>query len=296
MINSVIIALSFLIFIALAIVVYLTGLNQKLKGSLAEKSRALYIQNKIMDDNVRIAGKILKTVLPSKEIMTNILPHHFLIDICRDKISGDFCIVRKHNGKVLIAVADCTGHDVKGALLTLQGISVLDEILLDYPTAATDEILNHLRRRMTSSIITDINEDNDNNIDISLCIIDYKTHDLQFSGARSSAYLLQDNELKELSGDKMPVIIFSLFDDSYRKQDIKLKKGDVLYMCTDGYHDQFGGPNKKKFGKKRLKELLLNIHQKPMDEQEKVLLNVFTSWKMNHKTVDDAIVLGVKME
>lgn len=279
--------------VVISFLLFLSG--RKIKSGFNEKLRLLSIQEKNNNDNIRIASKITNAIIPTHDVVKKILSDYFIVDIPRDTVSGDFYFIKKQNEKSVIVVADCTGHDISGAFLRLLGIVMLNEIIQAYPNASASEIIDKLRPRLTSFLLTDLNEDNSYNIDLSVCIIDHQKNELQYSGARNSVFLIRDNEITEISGDKMPLVVFSFYSQPFQCQDLKLKKNDMLYMFTDGFHDQFGGPNKKKFGKKHFKELLLDIHQKPLDVQSKELENAFNNWKADFKKVDDVLILGIKI-
>ena len=194
---------------------------------------------------------------------------------------------------MFFAVADCTGHGVPGAMVSVVCSSVLSKAVIEEKIYLTDKILNRAK-----ALIIERFERSDQNIsdgmDISLCCLNTDTLELNWSGANNPLYIYREKELIEFKPDKQPVGK-SLKHAPFTMHTIQLKKGDALYLFTDGFADQFGGPKGKKLKYKPFKELLLSIQDLPMEEQKTKLENFFNEWKGNLEQVDDVCIFGVKV-
>ena len=281
-----------------------------------------------LTSSIRYAQQIQDAALPTHEQLKEILNDYFILYKPRDIVSGDFYWATQittmgHAPLLIVAVADCTGHGVPGAFMSMLGISILKEIVRKEEITNAADVLNHLRE----NIITALKQKNaiysDNKVkdgmDISLCVLDTETLKLQFSGANNPLYIVSgsqsavcsmqsavDNEMHELptatsscqlfelKGDKMPIAVY-LHMEPFTLQEIQLQKGDLLYLFSDGFADQFGGPDNKKFRYKALKELLVNSSNKSFKKQKEILESTFENWKGNNMQVDDITVLGIKI-
>ncbi|MBI5008492.1 MAG: SpoIIE family protein phosphatase, partial [Bacteroidia bacterium] len=197
-----------------------------------------------------------------------------------DIVSGDFYWFRKTNNSFYIAAADCTGHGVPGAFMSVLGLSYLKELFNNNADIKANEVLTKLR----DHIIKTLNQKNNSKstrdgMEMALFILDLEKNILQFSGARRPLYLIRDNQLNELAGDKMPLGINDEGKNLFTNKDIEFRKNDIVYLFSDGYVDQLGGPDRKTFKTKKLKELLLNNCHLPMNEQKKVLETSLEEWK-----------------
>ncbi len=271
--------------------------KKKANIELIEKNKLISFQKQQITDSIRYASRIQKAVLPPREIITQILPRHFILNKPRDIVSGDYYWTTQRGKESIIAVADCTGHGVPGAFMSMLGISYLNEIVNKKTKASTHEILDQLRGHVMSSLHqTGKDDETKDGMDIALCIINLEKMELQFSGAHNPLFLIRGNELTEIKADKMPIGISIRYNQPFRRNDISLKSGDMLYIFTDGYYDQFGGVSKKKFGIRRFKELLLDIHHKEMEEQQQILESTFAAWKDNYGQLDDVLIMGLHIE
>lgn len=193
-------------------------------------------------------------------------------------------------------VADCTGHGVPGAFMSMLGIAFLNEIVSKHKKLSTDFILNELRKQIIKSLHQTGEEGGtQDGIDVSLYIIDTKTLKLEFSGANNPLLIFRDDEMFELKADKMPIGIHTSADKSFSRQQFQLDKGDMLYAYSDGYPDQFGGPRGKKFMIKRFKNLLYQVHKRTVKEQKKILEKTLDDWMAETNQIDDIIVMGVRI-
>jgi serine phosphatase RsbU (regulator of sigma subunit) len=264
---------------------------------LAEMQRdQIAYQKKHITDSIHYAKRIQTALLPSIELFSDKIDH-FVLYKPRDIVSGDFYWVNEIDGKQIIITADCTGHGVPGAFMSMLGISLLNEIVNNKKIHKPNEILNTLRKDIIDSLKQSEGELIEgavkDGMDMTACTVYYENDVLEFSGANNPLYIISGEELIQIKGDKMPVAIHALMDP-FSLQEYKLKKGDCFYTFSDGFVDQFGGPNQKKFLSKNFRELLLNIKDMPMVEQGNKLDAAFEKWRADVEQVDDVTVIGVK--
>jgi tetratricopeptide (TPR) repeat protein len=270
--------------------------KKKANIELIEKNKLISHQKQQITDSIRYASRIQKAVLPPEEFITRILPQHFILNKPRDIVSGDYYWTTQRRKESIIAVADCTGHGVPGAFMSMLGIAFLNEIVNKSDTAKSHEILEQLRTNVMNSLHQTGREDEaKDGMDIALIIVDLESNMLQFSGAHNPLYLVRNKKLQEVKADKMPIGISARYNKPFRNHKIQLHKDDMLYIFSDGYMDQFGGEIRKKFGFRRFRELLLEIHLKPVDEQREILDNTFITWKGNYDQIDDIMVMGIRI-
>ncbi|MFC2096509.1 tetratricopeptide repeat protein [Bacteroidota bacterium] len=258
----------------------------------------IFQQNKEITDSIAYASRIQTALLPPQELIDSLIPESFTLFKPRDIVSGDFYWLGKKGSKIFSITADCTGHGVPGAFMSMLGISFLNEIINvnEEEKLKANLILNEMRALVISSLrqTGNIGESRDG-MDLTLCIIDKEKMELDFAGAYNPLYLIRNNELLETKPDKMPIGIHIKKSDDFTNHIIKLQKGDLLYTFSDGYVDQFGGKDNSKFRKKNFKELLLEIHKKSMQEQKEILDKTLTNWMEGYEQVDDILVSSIKI-
>jgi len=253
-------------------------------------------KNKSITDSIEYASRIQTAVLPSEEYAKEILPEHFILFRPRDIVSGDFYWMTKKDNLVVVIAADCTGHGVPGAFMSMLGVSFLNEIVNRHEATSANVILNNLRSDIKKTLGQEGKEgEAKDGMDIALCIIDLENMDMQYSGAYNPLYLFRNNELIEVKADRMPIGIYVKEKDSFTNNEIKLKKGDVFYIFSDGFQDQFGGEKGMKYKTKNYKRLLLDIHHKPMAEQHEILDTTIDEWRGEWEQVDDIIIMGIRV-
>jgi serine phosphatase RsbU (regulator of sigma subunit)/tetratricopeptide (TPR) repeat protein len=273
------------------------NLKKKANIELAQKNMLITEQKKEITDSIEYASRIQNAMLPPGDYLDSLLPERFIIFKPRDIVSGDFYYITEKNGKVICVAADCTGHGVPGALMSMLGISFLNEIISKHRDLPhSNEILEELRAHVIKSLHQTgrIGESQDG-MDLSLYIVDMKTRKMEFSGANNSLWLIRDGELIERRADKMPIGIYSWVDDSFTRHEVDLQKGDMVYSFSDGYADQIGGPSQKKFMSKNFKKMLLRIHTKSMQEQQRIMVETLEEWMKDTSQVDDILVVGVRV-
>lgn len=253
-------------------------------------------KNEEITADLRYSQKIQEAILPSNSFIDEILQQYFIVNIPKNIVSGDFYWVEKNGNKVIIAVADCTGHGVSGALMHMMGIMFLNEIVKSKATKEPGEIMDELRKYVMSSLhqTGEFGEAQDG-MDMTIVSIDFQTYELKFAGANNPLYIINNKGFTEIKGDRMPVGININCEKPFKTHTVKLEKNDELYMFTDGYADQFGGPRSKKFRYKYFKELLISISGSSMQQQKEIIEQTFYKWKGNNEQVDDVLLMGIKI-
>ena len=260
----------------------------------AENQRDLIAyQKQHIEDSIHYALRIQTALLPSLELFSDEIDH-FVLYKPRDIVSGDFYWVTKLGDKQMVIAADCTGHGVPGAFMSMLGISFLNEIILNKGITQPDLVLNALRDEiMTALKQMEASSDVKDGMDMSACLIDFSNGKMQFAAAQNPLYHFSNKELVEIKADKMPVAIHERMDP-FKNHEIQLAKGDTVYIFSDGFVDQFGGPKQKKFLSKNFKVVLSEMQDMPMIEQGKKLDVIFEEWRKEVEQVDDVTVIGVR--
>ncbi len=265
----------------------------------AEIERQRYeieLKNKNITDSIQYASRIQNAVLPPDEYMNATLPQHFIFFKPRDIVSGDYYWMTHKDGETVLAVADCTGHGVPGAFMSMLGIAFLNEIVNRAEKLVASNILNGLRDHVKKSLRqTGKQDEAKDGMDIALCVFNNDKKQLQYAGAYNPLYIIRNGELIQLKADRMPIGIYHKEKESFTNHVVELQSSDVIYLFSDGYNDQFGGKEGKKFMIKQFQSLIIEIHQKPLDEQKQILNNTFDNWKGNLEQVDDILVIGFKI-
>jgi DNA-binding response OmpR family regulator len=263
------------------------------EGKLREVNESLSKVLKDITDSINYAKSIQRALLPKNNEIKSLFPESFILFKPRDIVSGDFYWLAHRDKKTYFALADCTGHGVPGGFMSMLGIAYLDEIIGNNPAIRADELLNTLRHNVIVSLhhSEEMSQSKDG-MDISLIIVDWDKNEIEYSGAYSSLYLIRNKQLNEYKGDKMPIGLH-IRKQPFKMQIIPFLKGDSFYLFTDGYVDQFGGPNNKKFKHMPLKNLLLNIAHMAMSEQYEILDNKIEEWKGDSNQVDDITMAGI---
>jgi len=253
-------------------------------------------QREIMD-SIRYAQRIQNAIMPDINSMLEIHPDHFLFFRPRDIVSGDFYWATKKDNLSVVVVADCTGHGVPGAFMSMLGISILNEIVLKQDVKTASEILEKLRNNLKLTLQqTGAAGEQRDGMDISLCIVDYENRQMQYAGAYNPLYLVRAGELIEYKADKMPAgIHVAGKEHNFTNHEIQLQTEDMLYIFSDGYIDQFGGEDDSKFKSKPFKNLLMQISPLPTQRQKEILVETHDQWKGENHQVDDVLVAGIRI-
>lgn len=289
--------------------IYQNRIKQKANSQLSEayttiqrshaelKNANLIIQEKNDDitSSIEYASKIQEALLPTRE-NADLFRDSFFILRPKDIVSGDFLWYTKVEDSVIFAAADCTGHGVPGAFMSMIGNSFLQQIITESKIYQPALILDELRAR----VIDALNQKNGvdarkDGMDMALCNLNLKTGELQFSGANNPLYYVKEGQMIEIKGDKQPVGYMPERDEPFTNHTIQLSKGDALYVFSDGYADQFGGPKGKKFKYRQMRDLLFNNYQLEMSQQKQIMLKAFDDWKGDLEQIDDVCMIGVRI-
>jgi serine phosphatase RsbU (regulator of sigma subunit)/Tfp pilus assembly protein PilF len=252
-------------------------------------------KNKDITASINYAKRIQNALLREEEHVTKHLPEHFILFLPKDIVSGDFYWGAEKNEYWYFTAADCTGHGVPGAIMSMLGVSFLNDIVLSEQTLTPAEILNQLRDRIITELRqADATVGNKDGMDISLCRLNLKTLELQWAGANNALTVIRKGVLEEIKADKQPIGYHTEMKP-FTNHQIQLQKGDCIYVYSDGYADQFGGPKGKKLKYKQLKELIIEYHQLSSTEQKQIFKNRFMEWKGTIEQVDDVCLFGVRV-
>ncbi len=258
----------------------------------AQRDQIAY-QKKHITDSIIYAGRIQAALIPPLELFSDRL-EHFVLFKPLDIVSGDFYWVSSNGNRQVIISADCTGHGVPGAFMSMLGVTLLNEIVTHRKILMPDEILNSLRQEVIRSLNQDLAEDTiRDGMDIAVCLVDFDDDILWYSGANCPLYLVRRGELIHYRAERMPVAIH------YRMQPftlhrIELRKGDTFYIFSDGFADQYGGPGHRKYMSVQLKQALVEMEGLPMLTQGERLNSIFEAWRGDNPQVDDVTIIGVR--
>lgn len=294
-----------IISVFLILILRLFRQKQKANKALEQKNEEIssqrdhiFQQNKEITSSIEYACRIQTALLPPQELIDKLIPESFILFKPRDIVSGDYYWLSQKGNKIISVTADCTGHGVPGAFMSMLGISFLNEIIniTDEKNIKSNLVLDEMRALIISSLRQKgtIGESRDG-MDMTLCIIDKEKMELDYAGAYNPLYIIRNNEILETKADKMPIGIHVKKTANFTSNIIKLQKEDVLYTFSDGYVDQFGGKDNSKFRKKNFKELLLKIHKESMIKQKEILDQTLIEWMEGYEQIDDILVSGIKI-
>lgn len=279
------------------IVVERTAEVVRQKDEILIKNKEIEHKNKDITDSIRYAQRIQEALLPTEQSFCIPSVEFFIYFRPKDIVSGDFYFLRRIESSHLLvaAAADCTGHGVPGAFMSMLGMSFLNEIIIRPDVTHSDQVLNHLRESIIESLNQSGREgETKDGMDISLIAYEYNEHKLEFSGANNPLYLIRNNELIEYKGDKMPIGLHDKADVPFSREIIDVQKDDIIYLFSDGFADQFGGDKGRKYMYKKFKEFLLLIHGNPLKEQRNLIEKEISGWRGEIEQIDDHIVMGIK--
>jgi len=245
--------------------------------------------------SLRYAGVIQHSLLPLPALMDILLSDYFVTYIPKDIVSGDFYYVYRGRGFFCVAAGDCTGHGVPGALLSILGLSFLNEILQCQTAPRANRVLNQMREKMMNALhqTGKLTEARDS-IDMALCIFTYNTYELQFSGADRPLFIVREGELREIKPDKMSIGLAPLREEPFSNKIISFSEDDMFYLFSDGFPDQFGGSNDKKFRYSQFRGLITRVAAMGAAEQKQIIDDEFAEWKGDAQQIDDVMVFGFK--
>ncbi|RLD85847.1 MAG: serine/threonine protein phosphatase, partial [Bacteroidetes bacterium] len=270
---------------------------EKQKDKALSQRDEISQQKKEMTDSIMYASRIQKAILPLKANILTSLPQHFVLDLPRDIVSGDYYWFHQRGNKAVIVAADCTGHGVPGAFMSMLGSAFLGEIVSkDEELLPANEILDQLRYHIINSLHqTGGENETRDGMDIAICIIDFDKSNIEYSGAFNSLYLIRNGELIEYKADRMPIGISFNQDKPFTSHFIDFQKKDSFYIFSDGFIDQFGGKEGKKFKSRQFKNLILSMQNHPMELQELLMHDKLLQWRGEIEQIDDILVIGFKL-
>ncbi|MBN2890267.1 MAG: SpoIIE family protein phosphatase [Bacteroidales bacterium] len=279
--------------------------NEELKSQSEEINRQNEIvkeqRDKIQDSHeyitqsINYARRIQKAILPASEILARNFEENFILSMPKDIVSGDFYWFKEFKNRLYLTVADCTGHGVPGAFLSMMGTAYLNEIVSYKDDITAAEVLDSLRTNVIYSLQERPDNDIRDGMDMSFVIIDKEKGKLQFAGAYNSLFLYREDLLIELKADKMPIGYSRKNDQKFTNHEITYKKNDILYLFSDGFADQFGGAYARKFLIGNFRKLLTATADAPLTIQKELLQEAFNDWKGDNFQVDDITIIGVKI-
>ena len=279
-----------------SLVLNLKQANEELEEKVEQRTAQLAKKNKNIMDSINYAKRIQDSMLPPLSQIKSELNDSFVFFKPRDIVSGDFYWFAKKNGKIIIAAVDCTGHGVPGAFMSMIGNDILNNLVIERGITDAAEILHYLNLGIKGALKQDKTQNRDG-MDLALCVIEAEKQYVEFAGAKNPLIYIQNGEAKKIKGSLYSIGggregVKSIFE----KHAINLEKGTVCYIFSDGYQDQFGGEENRKFMTKRFRNLLLEIHQKDMSEQKQILEDTMKDWMgEKYAQIDDILVIGFRL-
>jgi serine phosphatase RsbU (regulator of sigma subunit) len=263
--------------------------------TILEQKEKIELKNKDIMDSINYALRIQQAILPDEKKWEKLLPDSFKIYLPKDVLAGDFYWLEENKDYIYVAAADCTGHGVPGAMVSVVCSSALTKAVLEDKLTNTNEILDRVREIVIEKMSSNEGQLRDG-MDICLVRINKNNRkEIQYSGANRPLYIIKANgELEELSPDKQP-IGWMEETSPFKAENKILDQGDMLYLTTDGFADQFGGPKQKKLKTKGMLELFINVHSLPLNEQKEKIHTYYSDWKGSGDQTDDVCVIGIKV-
>lgn len=269
---------------------------ESINTQLEEKNGIIEIANKNITDSINYAKKIQEAILPKPTKIDELAENVSILFIPKDVVSGDFYWFERVEHQLIIAAADCTGHGVPGAFMSMLGINNLNQIVLENKITSPDKILFELNNSIKKTLKQDdFDSESKDGMDISLVCFDNKTNKISFSGAFRPLIYVRDNKLTEIKASRQPIGGNAPLNFNYELTTLEFKKGDAFYLFSDGYPDQFGGEKNKKLMNKKLKDIFLSIHNETPAKQKDMLTDTFFKWKGNYEQIDDILVICIKI-
>ncbi|MGZ4117904.1 MAG: SpoIIE family protein phosphatase, partial [Bacteroidia bacterium] len=264
---------------------------------LAVKNSELAEKNKDITDSIRYAKRIQEAILPPEKVIRKYLADAFVFSKPKDIVSGDFYWIDKKGDTILFAAVDCTGHGVPGAFMSIVGYNILNQAINESTSIAPASLLDKLNKGV-SETLNQTSEDTKlrDGMDVALCTVNFKTMELQYAGAYNPLLIVRNKEIIELKADSIAIGSYTETQKQpYTNHTIQLQKGDTIYVFSDGYADQFGGPDGKKFKINQLKTMLINLSGAPMHQQKMTLEKSIEEWRGVLQQVDDMLIIGVRV-
>ncbi len=275
--------------------------NELLEKQVKERTAEITLQKEIIEsknkeilDSIHYAKRLQAAILPPERVMKELFPQSFTLFLPKDIVAGDFYWVESNDQYIYLVVADCTGHGVSGALMSMLGVSLLSQTVNEKKVTEPGEILNALNLAVINALKQQENETHDG-MDILLCRFERGKQEMHFAGANRPLWVVCNSVLTEYKTDKMPVGGLQMEKNPFTTHAVSLNEGDLLYLTTDGYADQFGGDAGKKLMTKKFKEVLESISEKSLPDQCAALNKLHNEWRGKEEQVDDILVIGVRI-
>ena len=270
--------------------------KQKANLILEKQKQEIHKKNTQITDSIDYAKTIQDAILPSTEKLNTFFSDYFILYKPKAIVSGDFYWTTKKGNKIICAAADCTGHGIPGAFMSLLGHNILENVVQRESSVNPGAMLKALNQEIVDRFSTGRDETVKHGMDIAIISIDIQAQQLEYAGARNSLYIIREGRLIEIKADRMSTGIIAKNQETivYTNQLHDLQKDDMLYLFSDGFPDQKGGPDKKKFFYQPFKELLISISQLPVNEQKQKLDETITTWMGEGEQVDDILIMGIR--
>ena len=274
------------------------------RDALAEKNFQLneaYIeieeQKKHIMDSIYYARRIQTAILPANSLLDQCFREYFIFYLPKDIVSGDFYWMHEADNLIMLAAIDCTGHGVPGAFMSIVGFNQLNNAVSVQKARKASDILDELNKGVITTLNENINETSiKDGMDMALCVFNPAKKKVEFAGANNPMLLIRDQETVKYKGDRFPIGAYiENKTQEFTNNEIDLVDGDMIYTFSDGYADQFGGPDNKKFFGKRFEQLLFDIHEKPLNVQKEILYDTLKEWMGDNDQVDDILVIGIRI-
>ena len=272
----------------------LTKNEIKSKSELKEQKKIVSKKNKHIIQSIEYAKTIQDAILPNSKFIKKYLPNSFILFKPRDIVSGDFYWFGHYQGKTIIAAVDCTGHGVPGAFMSMIGNTLMNKVILDLENTDPANILGELKKSIIDALDQN-GKGKDESMDMAICIIDHVNKKLQYAGAYNPLFFFNSGKLQLFKGDRMPIGLYAKESVTFTNHTINYNTGDSFYIFSDGYEDQFGGPEGKKYTPRRLRTLLSSINHLPMSEQKELMEKELINWMGDEKQVDDILFIGFRL-
>ncbi len=287
---------------------------EKQRDQIQHQHDMVYAQKEMITDSISYAQRIQSALLPPHTVLKGMISDYFILFKPKDIVSGDFYWIKEVQDHLVVVSADCTGHGVPGAFMSMLGITLLNDLIGDRCYNAPSAILEQLRKKIKEMLVQEGHSDEQKDgMDMALVVLDRKNRELHYAGANNPLYIVRQKKftgdlterthsvqengefsLFEVKADKQPIGVH-WEETSFRNHSLKLEKDDAIYLFSDGYIDQFGGENRKKFKSLNFKKLLLSIQSDPMERQRQILEQTFDEWRGQYEQIDDVSVIGIRV-
>jgi serine phosphatase RsbU (regulator of sigma subunit) len=271
--------------------------KERIAKKIEVQKEELTLKNKNITDSINYARRIQLAMMPSDKLFSSVFPDSFILHIPKDIVSGDFYWINQVEDKTFFSAVDCTGHGVPGAFMSIIGVELFRRITEIEGISTPAEVLNSLSRNF-ERVFGDVDEMKlRDGMDLAFCSLNEDFTLLEYAGAFNPLYIVRDSSIMEIKGDRHSVGVYEKDDNIryFNNHVIPLKDGDIIYIFTDGFADQFGGPEGKKYKYRRFRHLLLALHQLPMEKQADFLKKSILEWKGDLDQVDDILVMGLRI-